>query len=316
MSNPWAAIEKPTNDFNVRLVSKEHSARLYWGVDSRGRYLFLVDAHVAALPEKTALPSLSGIAVAIAHQPPRGKLVLMLNETANWELFHSLCSDLCRSTLSVQDEALAVAVVLRRLQRWQEFLRKARTGVLAIDEIKGLIGELLFLINPVASQFGWDAAVTFWKGPEGAPQDFAILHTTVEVKCQSGSSKPFVRITSIDQMSPQLPNGYLVVHTLATAAPETTGSITLPSLVESVRSAIVPCSTSTRERFEDLLHLAGYVYSEQYDTHVFERVATRSFRIADEFPRLRRSDIPSGIDNVSYTLSLDACAAFATEIEF
>ena len=29
MSNPWAAIEKPTNDFNVRLVSKEHSARLY-----------------------------------------------------------------------------------------------------------------------------------------------------------------------------------------------------------------------------------------------------------------------------------------------
>lgn len=316
MSNPWADIEKPASEFNVRLAAERHPLRLFWGVDSRGRYLFIVDVAEQALPPRANLPDLEGIKVATTSQGLRGKVVLLLNETSNWELFHVLCNDLVRASASAHDEIASTAVVVRRLQRWQDFLRRARSAILPLEEIKGLLGELLFLKDPVAARFGWDSAISFWKGPEDSPQDFAIHDTAVEVKCQSGSSKPSVRITSVDQLNPQLPIGFLVVQTLATAEPEAAGSFTLNSLTERIREELGAASAATRERFEGLLFSAGYLHHEFYDGLVFQRVATSSFRIAEGFPRLRPGDIPPGIQRVTYQLELEACAPFASKLEF
>ena len=131
------------------------------------------------------LPDLEGIRIGAAWHGGQGKIVLLLNETQNWELFHALCNDLVRASASAHDDIAACAILVRRLQRWQDFLRRARSPILPLEEIKGLIGELLFLNRPVAVQFGWDAAVGFWKGPEDAPQDFAIHDTAVEVRSAS-----------------------------------------------------------------------------------------------------------------------------------
>lgn len=316
MSNPWSGIEKPSSEFNVRLVVEHHPLRLYWGVDSRGRYLFVVDAAEVAMPVRGTLPDLEGVKVATAVHGGRGRIVLLLNETPNWELFHSLCNDLVRASGSAHDEIAAVAIVVRRLQRWQDFLRRARSSILPLEEIKGLLGELLFLVNPVAKHFGWDAAIGFWKGPEDSPQDFAIHQTAVEVKCQSGSSKPSVRITSVDQLNPQLPHGFLVVQTLATAEADSEGAFTLNSLTDRIRAELADASSAARERFEGLLFSAGYLHHEYYDGLVLQRVATSSYRIADGFPRLRPGDIPPGIQRVTYQLELEACAPFAAKLEF
>ena len=60
-------------------------------------------------------------------------------------------------------------------------------------------------------------AIKSWKGPEKAPQDFALNETAIEIKCQSGSTRATVKISSADQLEPQLPEGYLIVFTLADA---------------------------------------------------------------------------------------------------
>jgi hypothetical protein len=208
MKNPWLAIEKPSSDLNVRLVDEKHPLKLFWGVDTRERYLFAYDATISGLPQKKSLPSLSGLELYVIPQGARGKLVLLLQDNSNWEIFYALCSDLVRATANVKDESAASIIILRRLQRWQELLCKTRRGILTPDEIKGLIGELLFLKTPLAAVFGYDAAIVGWRGPEDGPQDFAINETAVEVKCQSGGTKPVVRISSADQLCPQLP----VVH--------------------------------------------------------------------------------------------------------
>jgi hypothetical protein len=315
MSNPWSGIEKPTSEFNVRLVTDSHPLRLYWGVDSRGHYLFVADIPDTAMPARGALPDLDGIKVAAVMLGAHGKIVLLLNETSNWELFHSLCNDLVRASAAARDEITSAAIIVRRLQRWQEFLRRARSPILPLEEIKGLLGELLFLVNPVAKQFSWDAAIGFWKGPEDAPQDFAIHDTAVEVKCQSGSSKPSVRITSVEQLNPQLPNGFLVVQTLATAEADDEDAFTLNSLTDQIRNSLGDASPATRERFEGLLFSAGYLQHEFYDGLVFQRVATSCYRITEGFPRLRPSEIPPGIQRITYQLELEACAPFASNLE-
>lgn len=316
MSNPWSGIERPVAEFNVRLAIEHHPLRLYWGVDSRGRYLFVIDVSEAAMPAKGTISDLEGIRIGTAVQHGRGRIVLLLNETANWELFKTLCDDLARASGVMTEEIAAVAVTLRRLQRWQDFLRRARTLVLSIEEIKGLVGELLFLEGPVVERFGWDAAIDFWKGPEDAPQDFAIHRIAVEVKCQSGSSKPSVRITSVEQLNPQLPTGYLVVQTLATAEDGAVGSFTLNSLIARIRGELTFASNATRERFEGLVFSAGYLQHDFYDSLIFQRIATSSYLIGEGFPRLRLDGIPSGIQKVTYQLELEACAPFAATIDF
>ncbi len=310
MNNPWSQIKKPARDFNVRLVGDNHPLKLYWGRDNRGRYLFIYDALPDGLPEKNSLPSLEGIGTHLVNENAgSAKLILILNETVNWELFHALCSDLVRATTKVQDGPAASAVILRRLTRWQEFLKKARTGILPLETIKGLIGELTYLSQQIAPVFGLNDAVNFWKGPEGAPQDFAVNSTAIEIKCQSGSSKPFVRITSAEQLDPQLPEAFLVVFTIATANEEDEDRFTLNSLVGELRTALQTASESARERFEDLLYLAGYVTSEAYEDYQFKVIAMKSFELDDSFPRLKRSEIPSGMEKITYNLNLGSCAA-------
>ena len=311
MNNPWAAINKPASDFNVRLVDNHHPLFLYWGVDARNRYVFVYDGEILAMPEQRALPSLAGIAMAVVLQEGRAKLVLILNETGNWELFHALCSDIIRATAHLKEASHGPSIVLRRLKRWQDFLKKERSGLLTIDKIKGLIGELLFLSDPVASSFGWNDAVTFWKGPEDAPQDFAVHETAVEVKCQSGGSKPSVRISSVEQLNPQLPEAYLVVYTIATASGDDSTHFNLNSLIDTIREQLQTASEAARERFEDLIYLAGYVSSEKYLEFSFSKIAVKCFKIVDGFPRILLSGVPDGVDSLSYVLQLEACADYA-----
>ncbi len=310
MRNPWAAIDKPDKDFNVMLVSAEHPLKLFWGVDTQLRYLFAYDSHFAGLPPKKNLPNLAGIEMYVVQQGDRGKLLLVLQDKANWELFHALCSDLVRATEKISDEHAASIVIVRRLQRWQELLGKVRPSLLSSEQIKGLLGELLFLSTPLAAAFGYDEAITAWRGPEGAPQDYSIKDTAVEIKCQSGGTKPVVRISSADQLSPQLPNGYLVVYTLANQSKDDPGAVDLNSVVQDVRNKLTAAADTSRERFEDLLYLAGYVTREEYSDKKYTVVSVRCYRLKDGFPRIVSSELIPGVESVTYDVRLDRCAEF------
>jgi hypothetical protein len=316
MNNPWTNIETPSHEFNVRLVSDEHPLRLYWGKDVRGGYLFIAQIAHDAAPDKKNLPELAGIRVAVAKAPDCARLVLLLNETANWELFKALCVDLIHASETAKSDAEAVAIIVRRLVRWHELLKHERTHLLSPEAIKGLIGELLFLESKLALHFGWDSSVSFWKGPADAPQDFAVHDTAVEVKCQSGISKPYVQISSLEQMDAQLPNFYLAVQTLATAEPDNVDGFTLNGLIERIRIALDTASDATRELFESLLFQAGYIQSDAYDGTHFRCVATRIFKVVDGFPRLTPATVPEGIPKISYQISLEACTPFECELTF
>ncbi len=313
MNNPWQTIDQPGIDFNVRLVSELHPLSLYWGRDTQGRYLFISEIGANQVPEKKSLPKLAGITVGVARDQYRDKLVLMLNETSNWEIFYSLCSDLIRASSNLDDLGIAGNVFLRRLIRWQELLKRTHTGVLSSEAIKGLIGELLFIEEQVAPAFGWGDAVASWRGPEGAPQDFAIHETAVEIKCQSGGSKPSIRVTSAEQLLPQLPEGYLVVYTIATVEESEIGGFSLNNLVERIRENLTQTSEVAGERFEELLFLAGYTLREEYDDPRYKRIATKCYQIRDEFPRIPLSVIPAGVEYVSYSLKLEACEPFESK---
>lgn len=315
MDNPWEQIEKPSSDLNVRLADASHPLSLYWGRDAAGRYLFIFETAEDCLDPSRKLPRLVGINTGIIREDGYSRLVLLLKESANWEIFYSLCADLIRATTLAVNSNAAAEIILRRLSRWQDFLKAERRTTLAPVQIKGLIGELLLLSQEIAPRYSWSEAVNAWKGPEGGVQDFALRDTAIEVKCQAGASKPMVQISSIDQLEPQLPNGFLAVFTLADSDPEDADGFTLNSFIQGIRKQIMNEPQGIVERFEDLLYQYGYIWHEDYESQYYKRIAMRLFRLCESFPRIRSKDVPNGVEAVGFSIRLECCSPFEVTVD-
>jgi hypothetical protein len=314
MNNPWEKLHRPNRDVNVLRVSESHPLSMFWGMDIQGRYLFLYEVQHNDNPDKKKLPKLEGVLVTIVYNDNRSRLVLLLNDKSNWELFYSLCLDLIRATSDLQEGVIPFTVLIRRLSRWQAFLKKKNQNLLTKEEIKGLIGELLFLKEQVSRAYGWGQAIMFWKGPEGASQDFSIHDSVFEVKCQSGGSKPSIKISSAEQLTPQVPKGFLVVYKIVTAELADSTSFSLNELVSRIQKNMENESADSCDRFEELLGLAGYIPREEYDEPRYKQIDLVCYELREGFPRILLSEIASGIEYVSYHVKLDACQPFITKL--
>ncbi|WP_167632208.1 PD-(D/E)XK motif protein [Mariprofundus ferrooxydans] len=308
MSNPWDEVAAPRDDINVRRADPSHPFDFFWGKDTAGRYLFLFQTSTRSkLPSQ--MPEIKGIDISVFHSD-MDRMVITLREKIDWEMFLALCRDLMFATSSLHSEESVVPVILRRLTRWQQLLSRGVKDLLTEAEIKGLIGELVFLEKYLEPAFGISDAVRFWLGPEGAPQDFNVGDAAIEVKCQSGSSTPCIRISSLEQLSPQLPEMYLYVVTLGKAARDAHESIDLLSLISEIRDRISIDAPGSLERFNDLLHSCGYMDKEAYAEYAYILSADMMFNVIDDFPRIASDAVPGGVTKVSYSISLDQCLPY------
>ncbi|NDV24327.1 PD-(D/E)XK motif protein [Desulfovibrio sp. JC022] len=308
MNNPWIKISQPSRNIKARRIDSQHPLNLFWAKDFRGRYLFLFD-----LEERSTfpvLPELAGIQALITEDEGRFSFVLILSEAANWEMFFALCQDLVHVSKNSKTNSSGFNVILARLFRWHEFLKKARSSILSEEAIKGLLGELLFLKRHLIPHFGASAAINFWTGPEGSPQDFCINNIAFEVKCQSGTTSPKIKISNIDQLCSQLPEMYLWVLTLGKSHKDEPDSVNLPDIIKSIYELLEQESTSLIDRFEDLLFQMGYFDLEQYTDFAYIVASEMCFEVKNDFPRLCPDNINTGIVNVSYGIELNACLPF------
>ena len=165
--------------------------------------------------------------------PSERQLQVLLEPTGDWEMFRALCMDLLSSSNDASDQAGALQLLVQRLIRWQRLLSKGGGKLLDEREVRGLMGELLFLRDRLLPQAG-TTAVDCWQGPEGLPQDFVYAGRLIEVKTYSAGSNPSVRIASAEQLSSgDVP---LFLHVVCLVRQE--GALCLPALVDEVRSLL------------------------------------------------------------------------------
>jgi len=314
LNHPWDEIQTPSHDLLYRQIDPEHPLRLLRAKDIYGRFLFIYEFPPSDfIPDK--FPELNGIEL---HLRGPGKvqsgncmLLLILKDKKEWQIFLSLCNDLAASTKNLEHDVQATQIILRRLKRWQEFLQKTRAGLLSEREIKGLIGDLFFMTKHLFPSFGAGQSVQFWQGPEDAPQDFNIHDCAVEVKCQLGTTTPKVRISSADQLCPQLPEMFLYVVTLGKVEKDMTEAVNLPGIIKAIRNALEADFSSDLEHFNNLLYQTGYLDLEEYERFNYLVVSERMFSVSDDFPRICPEELSPGIERVTYNIRLGECEPFA-----
>ena len=308
--NPWDKIPRPSHGFDYVLVDNTHPLKLMWGISFNGDFLFCYEAPEIQMPNLNSFPELKGIKFNIIDHNSNKILILQLKDSKEWEIFKFLCTDLVRYTSSLDENDDIASIILGKLIRWQKFWLNDFRKRLSEAEIKGLIGELFFLRNQMARNFGWENAMKSWKGPEGAPQDFAIDDMAIEVKCQSGVSQQTVTISSVEQLQPQLPKGFLGVYTFANSSIFESEVFSLNQLVCSIMDELILESNETKERFEYLLDEAKYLNLDFYDKDLFQVVVGKVYRLGDDFPALKLDAIPSGVEKLRYSLNLGYCSEF------
>jgi len=314
MNNPWEEIERPVSDLFYRLIDAEHPLRLLRARDSYDRFLFIYEFQGSGKAVEK-IPELNGIDINL-HQPKglqaeNHKMILVLRDKRDWQIFLSLCNDIVSSTRSSAPGIQATQVILRRLRQWQKFLQKIQKDLLSEISIKGLIGELLFITRHLFPAFGAGAAIQFWQGPEDAPQDFNIHDCAVEVKCQTGNTSPRVHISSIDQLCPQLPKMYLYVVTLGRVEDNNFNAVNLPALIQTIREKLEIDSPMDLERFNNLIYQEGYLDLEEYEHFNYMLVSERMYLVSDGFPRVCQEELPLGVVGINYDINLINCEPFA-----
>jgi len=137
----------------------------------------------------------------------------------------------------------------------------------------------------------------------------------VEVKCQLGSTKPTIKISSIDQLYTQMPNLALYVVTLGKSTLEHKESINLPDLIEEVEAMIENDASPSLNRFQELLIEIGYVFKEKYYEFNYLFLGERAFNVERDFPRIIPIELKEGIERLRYNINLNDCVEFEIDIE-
>lgn len=289
-------------------IDETHPIDFYAGITADGVRLLML----LSTAEPQGLPSFHAFNIIKAlREDNRWTISVELRRSELANIFGHLCDDLIEASRAECRPEEAAAYLVARILRWQRLLGRDRTGLLDMNEIRGLIGELVFLKNVSCVEKGLEAGVRSWEGCLDAPQDFRFEDRFVEVKT-CGPSSLVVWISSAEQLDLGVMPIVLSVVVIEAADELVAESFTLASLVAEVRRFLEPAATACAA-FNNMLQVRGYVDRDEYTKDRFAFRKFRHFYVSDRFPKIERRAVPDAIKSVTYQLDLAECRAYERE---
>lgn len=240
--------------------------------------------------------------------PPRKEseqLRLILEADEHESVFINFCEDLVKSLENVPSEK-RLEEIEQCIERWSSFFEKCGPDGLSLSRQLGLYAELFWLKTLLDEGVRIDTAVRAWKGSEKGYHDFDIEGNMLEVKATLKKEPRFVKINNERQLDDRkLKSLHLFVLTLHIS--EGNGE-TLPQLVDRIKDCLKnhPMVAASLER---KLINAGYLskQSNRYSSFYIEK-KEELFNVRMGFPRI--IELPDGIGNLQYSLTLSACTEY------
>ena len=220
------------------------------------------------------------------------------------DLFYKFCLDIIESTKKIPEYEI-VSFVNKRWNDWVNLFKNPVNTILGEKEIKGLLGELVFLNEYMFKNYGIDDGLNSWMGPDLAHKDFEIEDTWYEIKTVNQNSLT-VKISSIDQLDSKN-QGMLVIIRLEPTNVKKSDYITLNQYVESIKTKL---STKQLLLFDRKLSYANYNYEKEYDKYIYYVQELELYIVNEKFPRISKEMLPNEIVRVSYEIAIDSIKRF------
>ena len=299
--SPWREL----GVHDARRVNSDGRFDFFWVVLENGMPGLML--RLATIPQPAPrLPKLRNLMASFRSAAGGTAFVLCLKEQNQAEIFETLCRDVVNAGEAGHDVADALTRCIQRTRRWHHLLRGGRSASLSVEEQRGLVGELAFL-RELASDFGPETAIEAWTGPTGSSKDFELIGSCIEVKARRAAAKPFVIISSEDQLADVAGSRLFlqVVNVSSAVLPEG------HSLHDHVRitSEYFQESSNAFDAWEEALYSTGYDPDSDYDDRRWQLGGAENYEVVEGFPRVA-SPVPLGVERVRYALSLEACLRF------
>ncbi len=321
LSDCWQELRSSPRDssrsgFCLRLLESLLGIRVYAGVaEPHLAPAVVVELPDEACPRRMSLLSSRAFDTSIGHFPGfkdgHSGIAVQLRDASYEDLFTVLCTEMVAAVHCSGSPSQAGRAVVRCIERWRRFLDRSRR-LLTHEQVRGLVGELVVLARCI-SRFGPRVALNAWTGPEDALRDFELPDASVEVKTYQSSTGCSVRINDTQQLDEVVARPvYLVaVHLVET---ETRGR-SLAGHVEVI-SSLLSDDVEALDAFEDKLADTGYlpVHGPDYPQRfVIETLLLH--KVQPGFPRIRPSDVPSGVVEVQFSILLSSLGEYVVDAD-
>ncbi len=196
-----------------------------------------------------------------------------------------------------------INLIIKKIDIWIKFFKREKFDGLSEEEIRGLIGELLFIKNFSKNKENFKNNIIRWKGCENGLHDFEFKKSKVEIKTFSSTGK--IRITYPDQLDiDTFPEIYLVCFNLT----KDNGNFSLNSIINLIKKSI---DEKTLIIFEDKLKSAGYfeIHKSNYNDE-YNNSKKHCYKIVKEFPKILYKELNDSISKVSYSLDTNLLSSF------
>jgi hypothetical protein len=298
-------------------------------VDPESPYdLFLIEArptHVrsfrAEFPEPPGilwrtLESMKGIVINVNAATTFATIDIVETDVRYHDVFNALIVDVLDglkrfAAREDPEKGLALDFVAGRIIRWRNCFRLEPEG-LGEDKQLGLFGELYILESLISAGVSAVDAVVSWTGPHKSPQDFQIGGSSIEVKTSRQALPVNIQIASERQLDHASDGPMFLIHLAIEVRSDGSGE-TLPNRVSALRE-LVAFQSDAGMLLDDSMIAYGYldIHSARY-TNAYNIRYMDCFEVSDTFPRIRERDLPEGVGDVSYLLSLSACEPYRVE---
>lgn len=300
MSNPWEGLTPLTQ----KRVKGVHKHSIYWISDVIYRYGIMIQCKESSFSEQHLI-KLKGIQVELDTTISPNKLILLLNEKDDLEIFEVLCKDLISVAAGNDNDQDMISKMAQRLLRWRKLLQQDLKSSFSTQKQMGLFGELTFIKTVLKDEIGIEEAVKNWNGPSYDKQDFVLKNTVAEVKTYKTSNEKVIEISSKEQLYSPKENLFLVTFALS----ENQAGYTVKHLVDEISNEVK--DDELKEQFINKVEGYGYV-PELVNTPLLSFIVDESdyYKVAGEFPRIIPECVSQGIQRVKYTIDLTSCNAF------
>lgn len=261
----------------------------------------------------SVLPKGKGFSVFTVENGPDPNfswLALCKEKKADIDIFTKMSMDVQKTLKVVKGSpAKRLKAFFERILLWQGFMEHPREARLSVSAQVGLIGELWFFQDLLNIGFDDGELLEFWKGPLGAPKDFKIGTTQIEVKTSVSPKNNQIIVSSLDQLD-RLATEKLFLVTYLVCEDEK--GVTLSEAVKATREML---SEINLDWFDSLVSMiTGSKLLSDYDAR-FLRMEEKIFLVDDGFPAIVRSEIPPDIKEARYLLDISNLSKYAASMK-
>jgi hypothetical protein len=266
------------------------------------------------LPHNYRRPTIKGLNILwLDSQSKAGgsfDIVMELTRGDAADIFFVFIARLCEVSERCSSVREAVQNTLWQVDLWKEFFAGTDDGALSEGRQTGLFGELTVLRSLIDS--GVDVALAFnaWTGSSATNQDFEFGEVAIEVKATVSADSNDVSISNIRQLDTA---GIEALYLSRLAFDARQGNErTLVSLVSELRELLASTAPNLQVTFEQKLLNAKY--RDQHIDHYANRSLTlrhhHVYRVEEGFPRIEEKDLPAGVSEIKYHVSLHGCESY------